>query len=398
MHICFVSPTSIADKSNWGGIHTHTKMIADILSGAGIDVTLITAESESSPSCTKAGEVDIIAVPGSRTRSFDDNWIKGVQDIAVRVHKEKPFDLIFSQSYWAYGLHRCAPLRDVPIFTFVHNYHLIHFQKNFVEIKGLRSLASYLVKTVPKLIYRMFTYEIPFSHSCRYVITGSDINAKYLRRIYRIPERKLKVIYNSVDTDEFKPDESMRAEARLELNVADNVLVFLFAGAIWKPKGCHIAVKAFGSFSRKFPNALLILAGEGPDKSDMQRLLATQEHIRDKVRFYGSSPHQDLPRLFNAADVFLTPTLFYEVLSYSLVEAMSCGLPCITTSVWGNIEAIGDAGILVRPNDADALSDAMLLIAQNQGKRREFSNAARRRVLDNYSTRTAGRDLLALIE
>lgn len=398
MHICFVSPTSIADKSNWGGVHTHTQMISDILSGAGIKVTLITAESESNPSCTKAGEVDIIAVPGSRTRLFDANWVRGVQDIAVRVHKEKPFDIIFSQSYWAYGLHRCAPLRDIPIFTFVHNYHLIHFQKNFVEINSLRSLASYLIKTVPSLAYRMFKYELPFTHSCRYVITGSDINAKYLRRIYRVPEHRLKVVYNSVDTDRFKPDESMRTEARRELNVPDNVFVCLFAGAIWKPKGSHIAVKAFSSFCRKFPNALLILAGEGPDKSDMRRLAAAQEHISGKVRFYGSSPQQDLPRLFNAADVFLTPTLFYEVLSYSLVEAMSCGLPCITTSVWGNIEAIGNAGMLVKPDDADALSEAMLFIAQNQDKRKEFSAAARRRVLDNYSTGTAGKDLLALIK
>ena len=74
--------------------------------------------------------------------------------------------------------------------------------------------------------------------------------------------------------------------------------------------------------------------------------------------FTGYVPEEELPLVYNAADLFVYPSL-YEGFGLPILEAMACGVPVITSNLSSMPEVAGDAGILVDPNDVNALADAM---------------------------------------
>ena len=117
--------------------------------------------------------------------------------------------------------------------------------------------------------------------------------------------------------------------------------------------------------------------------------LVQQNRIENKVRFLGKIKHSELPLIYNMADIFLMPSLMSEGHAYTLIEAMACGLPSIATKAGGNIETIGDAGILGPPGDVNALEQAMIELTQSPEKRRELSQRARERVMRYFSEEVA---------
>jgi len=174
------------------------------------------------------------------------------------------------------------------------------------------------------------------------------------------------------------------------LNIPYNILVFLLVGSIWRPKGFHIAIQSFRKIVHRFSNSVLLICGSGGEK-EKKRLteLVQQKRIENKVRFLGKTKHSELSLIYNVADIFLMPSLLSEGHAYTLVEAMACGLPSIATKLGGNIETIGDAGILVPPGDVNALEQAMIELAQNPEKRKELSQRARERVIRYFSEELA---------
>ena len=91
------------------------------------------------------------------------------------------------------------------------------------------------------------------------------------------------------------------------------------------------------------------------------------------------------------------PSLLSEGHAYTLIEAMACGLPSIATKLGGNIETIGDSGILVPPGDVNALEQAMIELAQNPEKRKELSRLARERVMQYFSEDVAIQKVSSLL-
>ncbi len=94
--------------------------------------------------------------------------------------------------------------------------------------------------------------------------------------------------------------------------------------------------------------------------------------IKEKVHFSGYIPAEDLPIVYNLADVFVYPSL-YEGFGLPPLEAMACGTPVITTAVSSMPEHVGEAGILIPPQDERALFQALLTILQDPDLRRQLS-------------------------
>ncbi len=397
MHICIISPVAITERDNLGGVHTHTEMLSNILIKIGNKVTFITSDDQNSSHEKTIDGIRVIFTPGAKTGVADKDWMRNLYRTFDKLQNEDPVDCIFSEGYHAYGLHSHPIFRKVPIVTFVHNFHLTQFYKSFSEVQSIRSLASYALKTVPRLLFRMLKFEIPFLQSSFFVISVSELNAKYLQNVYLIPKHKLSVIHNWVDIAEFSPNYSYRTEYRTRFNLAQDTIVFLLVGALWRPKGFHVAIKSFMKFVERFPDALLMIAGTGVDEESLRRLVAENDLIRDKVRFLGLWKHSELPYLYNLADIFLIPSIHPEGHAYTLIEAMSCGLPSIATRLGGNIETIGDAGILVPPRNEDAVLKSMIELAQDARKREYLSHNARERVLECFSEKIASEKFLALL-
>jgi glycosyltransferase involved in cell wall biosynthesis len=110
--------------------------------------------------------------------------------------------------------------------------------------------------------------------------------------------------------------------------------------------------------------------------------------IKEKVHFTGYIPAGDLPIVYNLADVFVYPSL-YEGFGLPPLEAMACGTPVITTAVSSMPEHVGEAGILIPPQDERALFQALLTILQDPDLRRQLSEKGPARAAHYSWNRTA---------
>ncbi|MEO1136426.1 MAG: glycosyltransferase [Pseudomonadota bacterium] len=144
------------------------------------------------------------------------------------------------------------------------------------------------------------------------------------------PAEKIRVLRNGVDLNLFFPAD--RREARKALGV--DGLVLASVGHLIKRKGHDVVIKAL----TKLPEAVLLIAGEGPEGRALERLAAACE-VRSRVRFLGRLDSDALRRVYSAADMLVLASA-REGWPNVLLEAMACGTPCIASDVGGNAEVV----------------------------------------------------------
>ena len=121
----------------------------------------------------------------------------------------------------------------------------------------------------------------------------------------------------------------------------------------------------------------LNLIGEGPERESLE-----QASSNLPVNFLGHIG--DVQKILRMMDIFVLPSLT-EGMSNAVMEAMLMGLPCIVTNVGGNLELIGDAGIIVPPADSSALAIAIKELALDSKKRYELGIESKARAIDLFN-------------
>lgn len=397
MHIALLSTRGIDETTYWGGVHTHTKRLTDLLLRQGHQVTLITAQSEKQQELRLPTNLQIRSIPGGVGWRTDKEWLHHSRRVFSEVNGVMPVDHIFSEGDASRGIMQTAKTLDLPVTAFLHNFSIVNIYNTWKEITTFRSLLSFMSRTTPRLLFEMASVDFPFFRSCNNIVIGSHFNANLLHRYYRVAKKNLGIIHNWVETNVFKPDETSGQRFRKTLNLDHEPLVVLYVGAIWKPKGVRLALRAFDHFAETFSNSLLLFVGKGPDQDYLRELSGRLANARDKVRCLGQIPNSKLSEVYNSADIFLMPTLRIEVLSYSLIEAMACELPVIATKIGGNVEAVGDGGLLIPPNSVKALTKAMKSLAADSNKAMSLSRRARKRVLEYFSEEAAQHQIRSLL-
>jgi UDP-glucose:(heptosyl)LPS alpha-1,3-glucosyltransferase len=175
------------------------------------------------------------------------------------------------------------------------------------------------------------------------VIANSHLIEREIVEHFRYPAERIRVIHNGVPPLELSA--TTRANMRRELGLADDAFVVLFTGSGWERKGLRFAIEAMNA--ARLSHATLLVAGRG-SQHGLPR--------SGRVRFLG--PVKDVPSYLAAADAFILPTL-YEPFSNACLEALSAGLPVITTRYNGFSEVIvpGEEGEVVdEPDDIPALA------------------------------------------
>jgi glycosyltransferase involved in cell wall biosynthesis len=169
----------------------------------------------------------------------------------------------------------------------------------------------------------------------------------------------LHVFRNGVDLHRFTPRPAI--EARAKLGLAD-APVLLSVGHLIERKGHHLCIAALPTVLEKYPRAVLLIVGEGPE-GDRLRAQAQALGLADRVHFAGSRPNEELAWWYSAADLLLLASS-REGWANVLLEAMACGTPVVATRIWGTPEVVADAavGVLVDRRDAGSLADAALAL------------------------------------
>jgi glycosyltransferase involved in cell wall biosynthesis len=189
------------------------------------------------------------------------------------------------------------------------------------------------------------------------------------------PGVRVEITPNGVDPRRLRPDAEARRELRAEQGLGEEDLVVLFVGGDWDHKGLAVAIEAVERAAKAGGELRLWVVGRGDDARFGE--LASRHHVAGRVRFFG--PRRDTERFFQAADVFVLPTL-YETFSLVAYEAAASGLPIVATRVSGIDDLIGDgqAGLVVE-RSPEAVAAALVRLASDPAERARMGGAGRRR-------------------
>ncbi|MBF0357445.1 MAG: glycosyltransferase family 4 protein [Magnetococcales bacterium] len=184
------------------------------------------------------------------------------------------------------------------------------------------------------------------------VICNSQMVKDEILSYYNISANKLHVIYSGVDKDKFSPDicKKHRKELRQKLAIPEDSILYLFVGSGFQRKGVPVLLEAMAHLP---DNCSLIVVGKDKNQTEMQQQ-AQRLGLGNRVQFTGGI--KDVIPYYGAADVFVLPTL-YDPFPNVVLEAMSVGLPVITSLKCGAIDLIehGNNGLLGDAMDCDLL-------------------------------------------
>ncbi|MER7008986.1 GT4 family glycosyltransferase PelF [Dactylosporangium sp. NPDC000555] len=171
----------------------------------------------------------------------------------------------------------------------------------------------------------------------------------------------------------------------------------VYVGRIDPLKDLHTLIRAFALVRERVPGARLRICGAASDPRYRDSCLALIERLglTGAARMEGSVP--DVVEAYHSGNV-VALTSISEGFPYSVVEAMACGRTMVCTNVGGVSEAIGDAGFVVPPRDADAVADACVTLLRDPELRRKLAAKARQRVLDRFTLTQSLDDYRGLYE
>jgi L-malate glycosyltransferase len=192
-------------------------------------------------------------------------------------------------------------------------------------------------------------------------------------------EKDIEIIYNFVDVEEFKPSDAKQVRCRVAPN-GEKVLVHV---SNFRPvKRVTDVIRIFKQVHDAMPSKLL-LVGDGPDRSECEKLVRELD-IHEHVRFLGK---QDaLAEILTASDIFLLPSQS-ESFGLSALEAMSCGIPVISSSMGGlaELNLHAQTGFIAEFGDVERMARYVIDLLKNKAKYAAFSTAARKRAVEVFS-------------
>ena len=198
-----------------------------------------------------------------------------------------------------------------------------------------------------------------------------DPSQKHYIMEYGLPEDRLSVIRNGVDTELFSPPTR---------KMDDGIIDFVYVGRLSFDKGVNILLDAFGEYHQENPDSRLTLIGDGMLKSQIEDAVED-----DSISWIGTIEHERIPEILQRMDAFVIPQNIGG-LGLSVMEAMSCGLPVITTAIGETVRLLAnDEGILVKPHSAPDVVDAMRILGDDKNLRHSMGKRCRKKVEDQYS-------------
>ncbi len=370
MKIAFIDVTTTVF---FGGIQTAVWQLARTLADMGHEITVYGGEG---PICPDLGgqQIAVRTYPfrsrerfpnfGTRFRKLAERFSfarQAKKDVMAARHDwvilTKPFDF-----FWPYLMPDNHPTR-------------------FVFMSGGTDFFSgdrYLISKVDKLV------------AC------SHFNAQ---QNYNRFKRTVKVIFNGVDIDAFRPN-LREAAFREKLGFASDEVVFVFAGRVVGLKGLTIPIRAMATPRLAGLPIRLLVIGNG-DALPSLKALAEQQGVGQRVIFHPGVAHRELPRFYASADVGIFPTLGEEAFGIAVAEVMACGLPVVASYSGGMPEVVGNEGScgeLFALGDVESCAAAMAKITRDTAQRVCMGNSARQRIEAKFTWRLSAQRLLAALD
>jgi glycosyltransferase involved in cell wall biosynthesis len=208
----------------------------------------------------------------------------------------------------------------------------------------------------PRQQYYFRHYVPAVLRASRDVIVSSSNTRHDILRFYGVEPERVHVILPGYDADHFRPDGPTSGTVRSPY--------VLYVGNVMPHKNLLRLVDAFAMVANRFP-LTLVLRGSG--RTPHVRALAKRIErlgLADRVDWRPYAPAGELPALYRGARMLLLPSL-YEGFGLTALEAMACGAPVVTSNVSSLPEVVGDASLLIEPDDTRSIAEAMTQIMED---------------------------------
>jgi len=194
------------------------------------------------------------------------------------------------------------------------------------------------------------------------IIADSYATKKDIIEYFGIREEKIRVVHLGVES-RFCPIDNVES-FRLKSNLPSKMI--LNVGTLEPRKNVVTLIKAFRKLREKgLKDYKLVIAGnKGWLYEEIFKEVAHSD-LKKEILFLGVVKDEDLPLLYNCADIFVYPSL-YEGFGLPPLEAMACGIPVITSNTSSLPEVIGDAGIMVDPTNINSLCESMYILLKDK--------------------------------
>lgn len=231
------------------------------------------------------------------------------------------------------------------------------------------------------------------SRAVKIIVPSSYLNSVIIK--WGIAPEKAAVIYNAFEAPPGEAIELSKDEVKKQLGLEGKIIVS--AGRLVPWKGFEALIEIIPELSKKFGDALderaglkLIIIGDGPERKRLE-IVGNKAEIVGKVIFTGPLPGESVLDYLRSADVFALNTS-YEGLSHQILEAMSLGVPVVTTDVGGNPELIidGATGFLLPFNDKSAFAEKIDKILSDKDLAQKMGSAAKEKAGEFSKERMLG--------
>jgi glycosyltransferase involved in cell wall biosynthesis len=269
------------------------------------------------------------------------------------------------------------PTGNIPSVLTIHDLSFVHYPEAFTP-----ALLNYLNKAVPSSIGRA-------SH----VLADSLSTKNDLVDIWQVSKEKISVVYSGVGSS-FKPitekDEIRRVRQKYELG--DRPFIFS-VGTVQPRKNYEMLIRAFKPIFERTTHQLVIAGGLGWMYEQILEE-ASRLGMSQRVKLIGFVDDRDLPALYSDASLFAFPSL-YEGFGIPLLEAMSCGVPVISSNASSLPEVAGDAALLLPPDDQELWSKNLKQLLDDNTRRSKMVAAGFLQAR-KYSWRNAAEQVLRI--
>ncbi len=276
-------------------------------------------------------------------RSIAKTWRQARRHME-RLHEQLPVDCLnIHQPLTAFGLISQAASLGIPR---VYTCHSLSAEEYLSRHKELGP-ASRVSRRIHALGRNWIEGRV--LRRCNRIVALSRYTQEKLRRVHGIPNDQVEVVPGGVDLTRFCPSGD-KAAARRELLIPEDRYILLTVRNLVPRMGLDNLILAMADVAKRIPQALLVIGGHGPLRYELLSLVERLE-LQDHVRMAGFIPEEALARYYQAADLFVLPSLDLEGFGMVTLEALACGLPVLGTPVGGTRE------ILTRWDERFLLSD-----------------------------------------
>jgi glycosyltransferase involved in cell wall biosynthesis len=238
-----------------------------------------------------------------------------------------------------------------------------------IHMKTMHAFTDPASLTPMARAYRRMNYPRTAKAAKAIIINSHSLRAE-IEQYLNVDTSKLKLIYEAVDHDLFRPGDAGAARERVATHGVTKPFV-LFVSSLWPYKNCDGLLRAWAVARNKLGGRQLAIVGPGRDEKYIASLhsLVAELGISEDVVFVGGVPLEETVSFYRAADVFVYPSL-NETFGLPILEAMACGCPVVTSDTSAMPETAGGAAVLSDPKDPASIAQATLDVYREAAERR----------------------------